>query len=180
MFTEFQDFPLCALRAQQLMCLCVLFDPHRGMAVNDGQERILKDTATVRLMQCPGICLKVLRKAAKILSQVSGIPIIIETDGLPNTGLVRYRCANLLDAVTTCTVTCKRLHQAWSVGSPCQDEVTTSTAIAHIERSWRSIDRCQVIKHVQNYWSSELYPSSGILNTRRLNVSEAGSVSVLR
>jgi hypothetical protein len=85
--------------------------------VNDGQERILKETVMIRLMQCLGICLKVLRKAAKIRSQVSGIPIIIETDGLPNTSLARYRCANLLGAVTTCTVTYKRLHQAWNVGS---------------------------------------------------------------
>jgi hypothetical protein len=30
----------------------------------------------------------------------------------------------------------------------------------------------------QNYWVSGLYSSSGILNTRKHNVSEAGSVSV--
>jgi hypothetical protein len=59
-------------------------------------------TVTVKLMHYPDICLKVLRKATKILSQVKGIPIIIETDDVPNTSLSRYRCANLLGAVITC------------------------------------------------------------------------------
>jgi hypothetical protein len=32
----------------------------------------------------------------------------------------------------------------------------------------------------QNYWVFGLYPSSGILETRKYDVSETGSVSVLR
>jgi hypothetical protein len=32
----------------------------------------------------------------------------------------------------------------------------------------------------QNYWVFGLYPSSNILKTREHNISEAGSVSVLR
>jgi hypothetical protein len=34
--------------------------------------------------------------------------------------------------------------------------------------------------HTQNYWVFELCPSSGILETRKHNVSETGTVSVLR
>jgi hypothetical protein len=32
----------------------------------------------------------------------------------------------------------------------------------------------------QNYWGPGLRPSTGILNTRKYNVSETGSVSILR
>jgi hypothetical protein len=34
--------------------------------------------------------------------------------------------------------------------------------------------------HIQNYWVFGLFPSSGILGTRKHDVSETGSVSVLR
>jgi hypothetical protein len=37
-----------------------------------------------------------------------------------------------------------------------------------------------MVFNTQNYWVSGLCPSSGILNTRKHNVSETGSVSVLR
>jgi hypothetical protein len=37
-----------------------------------------------------------------------------------------------------------------------------------------------MVYNTQNYWISGLCPSSGILNTRKHNVSEIGSVSVLR
>jgi hypothetical protein len=37
-----------------------------------------------------------------------------------------------------------------------------------------------MVYHTQNYWGFELFPSSGILGTRRHDVSEIGSVSVLR
>jgi hypothetical protein len=37
-----------------------------------------------------------------------------------------------------------------------------------------------MVYNTQNYWVFGLYPSSGILKTRELDVSETGSVSVLR
>jgi hypothetical protein len=37
-----------------------------------------------------------------------------------------------------------------------------------------------MVYHTQNYWVFELFSSSGILETRKHNVSETGSVSVLR
>jgi hypothetical protein len=36
------------------------------------------------------------------------------------------------------------------------------------------------IKCLENYWVFELFPLSGILETRKHDVSETGSVSVLR
>jgi hypothetical protein len=36
------------------------------------------------------------------------------------------------------------------------------------------------VHNIQNYWVFGLYPSSGILETRKHDVSETGSVSVLR
>jgi hypothetical protein len=35
-------------------------------------------------------------------------------------------------------------------------------------------------QHAQNHWVYGIRPASGILNTRKHNVSEAGSVSLLR
>jgi hypothetical protein len=35
-------------------------------------------------------------------------------------------------------------------------------------------------KEIQNYWVSGLCPSSGILNTRKHNISETESLSVVR
>jgi hypothetical protein len=37
-----------------------------------------------------------------------------------------------------------------------------------------------MVYNIQNCWASSLCPSSGILNTRNHNVSETGSVSILR
>jgi hypothetical protein len=37
-----------------------------------------------------------------------------------------------------------------------------------------------MVCNTQNYWIAGLCPSSGILNTRKHNVSETGSVSVVR
>jgi hypothetical protein len=37
-----------------------------------------------------------------------------------------------------------------------------------------------MVYHTQNYWALGLFPSSGILGTRKHDVSETGSVSVLR
>jgi hypothetical protein len=37
-----------------------------------------------------------------------------------------------------------------------------------------------MVYNTQNYWVSGLCPSSGILNTRKHNVSKTGSISVLR
>jgi hypothetical protein len=37
-----------------------------------------------------------------------------------------------------------------------------------------------MVCHIQNYWDFGLFPSSGILGTRKHDVSETGSVSVLR
>jgi hypothetical protein len=37
-----------------------------------------------------------------------------------------------------------------------------------------------MVYHVQNYWVFGLFPSSGILGTRKHVVSETGSVSILR
>jgi hypothetical protein len=34
--------------------------------------------------------------------------------------------------------------------------------------------------HIQNYWVFGLFPSSGILGTRKHDVSETGSVSILK
>jgi hypothetical protein len=39
--------------------------------------------------------------------------------------------------------------------------------------------RVNRLKH-QNYWVARLCPSFGILKTRKYNISEIGSVSVLR
>jgi hypothetical protein len=40
--------------------------------------------------------------------------------------------------------------------------------------------RLEVVYHNQNYWGFGLFPSSSILGTRKHDVSETGSVSVLR
>jgi hypothetical protein len=45
------------------------------------------------------------------------------------------------------------------------------------DRIWRILT---MVYDTQNYWVSGLRPSSGILNTRKHNVSETGSVSILR
>jgi hypothetical protein len=37
-----------------------------------------------------------------------------------------------------------------------------------------------MVHHAQNYWVFGLFPSSGILGTRKHDVSETGSVPVLR
>jgi hypothetical protein len=37
-----------------------------------------------------------------------------------------------------------------------------------------------MVYHTQNYWVFGLFPSSGILGTRKHDVLETGSVSVLR
>jgi hypothetical protein len=37
-----------------------------------------------------------------------------------------------------------------------------------------------MVYNTQNYWVLGLFPSSGILETRKHDVSETGSVSVLR
>jgi hypothetical protein len=37
-----------------------------------------------------------------------------------------------------------------------------------------------MVYNIQNYWVSGLCPSSGILNTRKHNVSETGSVSIMK
>jgi hypothetical protein len=37
-----------------------------------------------------------------------------------------------------------------------------------------------MVYHIQNYWGFGLFPSSGILGTSKHDVSETGSVSVLR
>jgi hypothetical protein len=37
-----------------------------------------------------------------------------------------------------------------------------------------------MVYNIQNYWVFGLWPASGILETRIHNVSETGSVSVLR
>jgi hypothetical protein len=37
-----------------------------------------------------------------------------------------------------------------------------------------------MVYNTQSYWVSGLCPSSGILNTRKLNVSKAGCLSILR
>jgi hypothetical protein len=37
-----------------------------------------------------------------------------------------------------------------------------------------------MVYHTQNYWVFGLFPSSGVLGTRKHDVSETGSVSVLR
>jgi hypothetical protein len=37
-----------------------------------------------------------------------------------------------------------------------------------------------MVYHIQNYWVFGLSPLSGILGTRKHDVSETGSVSVLR
>jgi hypothetical protein len=37
-----------------------------------------------------------------------------------------------------------------------------------------------MVHNTLNYWGSGFCPSAGILNTRRLDVSEAGSLPVLR
>jgi hypothetical protein len=37
-----------------------------------------------------------------------------------------------------------------------------------------------MVYHTQNYWVFGLFPSSGILGTRKHDVSETGSISVLR
>jgi hypothetical protein len=37
-----------------------------------------------------------------------------------------------------------------------------------------------MVYHTQNYWFFGLFPSPGILETRKHDVSETGSVSVLR
>jgi hypothetical protein len=37
-----------------------------------------------------------------------------------------------------------------------------------------------MVYHIQNYWVFGLFPSSGILGTRKNDISENGSVSVLR
>jgi hypothetical protein len=53
------------------------------------------------------------------------------------------------------------------------------TLLMHLN-SIEKVSRCKLHLTTQNYWISEPCPSSGILNTRKYNVSETGSVSVLR
>jgi hypothetical protein len=52
--------------------------------------------------------------------------------------------------------------------SSCTDK---ALAYSHLDQTYTC---------TQKYWVSGLGPSSGILNTRKHNVSETGSVSVLR
>jgi hypothetical protein len=73
----------------------------------------------------------------------------------------------------------------WSMGCGSTDsaQITTGSRLKPLARSFvHSIGRCLVQSSyfVQNYWVSELYPSSGILNTRKLYASKTGSISVFR
>jgi hypothetical protein len=42
------------------------------------------------------------------------------------------------------------------------------------------LERVQMMYNTQNYWVFGLFPSSGILENRKHDVLETGSVSVLR
>jgi hypothetical protein len=60
----------------------------------------------------------------------------------------------------------------------------TGRGIHHQEREWLLASTQHVLTDLilgsQNCWVSGLSPSSGVLNTRRHNVTETGSASVLR
>jgi hypothetical protein len=49
-----------------------------------------------------------------------------------------------------------------------------------IYKEWTNNEMVKNGSDIQNYWVLGLCPSSGILETRKHNVSETGSVSVLR
>jgi hypothetical protein len=52
----------------------------------------------------------------------------------------------------------------------------------HPKRRWNQATWCHLLEHYfsQNYWVFGLFPSSGILENRKDDVSETGSVSLLR
>jgi hypothetical protein len=76
-----------------------------------------------------------------------------------------------------------------SVGAPYADDYFPDSTRYISVKSSKAEERelinfgdaiAQVVSHRQNYWVFGLCPSSGILETRKHDDSETGSVSVLR
>jgi hypothetical protein len=65
------------------------------------------------------------------------------------------------------------------LGATPQEMATFTTTAVKISNSLTNIV-IHVYSNTPNYWVSGLCPSSGILNTKKQNVSETRSVSVLR